>query len=79
MFNHPILIQLLAQDAIEQQRRAAQAHTAAVRTSKQSGSIRKTLASYLVRLGLRLDPAAGGSLSGGGLGAPARKEARRSA
>ena len=79
MFNHPILIQLLAQDAVDRHREAAQAHTAAGMTSKQSGSIRKTLASYLVRLGLRLDPAAGGSLSGGGLSAPARKEARRSA
>ena len=79
MFNHPILIQLLAQDATERHRKAAQAHAAASLTSKQSGSIRQTLASYLVRLGLRLDPAAGGSLSGGGLGASLGKEASRRA
>ena len=71
MFNHPDLLQLLAQDATERHRKAAQAH-AAGRPAKKSGSIRQTLASYLVRLGLRLDPAAGG-----GLGAPAREEARR--
>ena len=74
MFTHPDLMQLLAQDAIERDRNAAQTHAAAGRTAKQSGPIRQTVASYLVRLGLRLDPAAGG-----GLGAPAGKEARRSA
>ncbi len=79
MFNNPILIQLLAQDAIEQHRKAAQAHAAAALTSKQSGSIRQALASNLVRLGLRLDPAAGGDLGGGGLGASLGKEASRRA
>ncbi len=74
MFNHPILLQLLAEDAAEQHRREAQTHAAPGRTTKQSGSIRQMLASYLVRLGLRLDPAAGG-----GPGASARKEARRCA
>ena len=72
MFSHPILVQLLTQDAIERHRETAESHAAASLASKQSGSIRQTLASYLVRLGLRLDPAAGG-----GLGAPAREEARR--
>ncbi len=79
MFNHPVLTQLLAQDAIEQRRRAAQAHAAASLTTKPSGSIRQTLASHLVRMGLRLDPAAGGSLGGGGLGASLGKEASRRA
>ena len=74
MFNHPYLLQLLAQDAIEQRRNAAQTHAPAGRTAKEPGSIRQTLASYLVRLGLRLDPAEGGDL-----GASPRKEARRGA
>ncbi len=74
MFNHPTLLQLLAQDATEQHRKAAQTHAAAGRPPKESGSIRRTLASYLVRLGLRLDPAAGGDP-----GASVGKEARRCA
>ena len=74
MFNHPTLLQLLAQDAAEQHRRATQAHAAPGRTTGAARTARQTLASYLVRLGLRLDPAAGG-----GPGASARKEARRCA
>lgn len=74
MFNHPDLLKLLAHDAIERHRKAAQAHTAAGRPAGAARTARQTLASYLVRLGLRLDPAAGG-----GLGASAREEARRSA
>ncbi len=67
MFNHPTLLQLLAQDAAEQHRRAAQTHTAPARPAGAPSPVRQTLASYLVRLGLRLDPAAGG-----GPGASAR-------
>ncbi len=74
MFNNPTLLQLLAEDATNQHRRAAQTHPAASRTPKKSGPVRHALATYLVRLGLRLDPAAGG-----GPGASARKEARRCA
>ncbi len=73
MFNHPDLLQLMAEQAL-QERRAAQTHVPVGRKAKEPGSIRQTLASYLVRLGLRLDPAAGG-----GPGASARKEARRGA
>ena len=72
MFNHPDLLQLLAQDATDRHRQAALARAAAGRTAGTARTARQTLASYLVRLGLRLDPAAGG-----GLGAPAREEARR--
>ncbi len=74
MFNHPTLLQLLAQDAAEERRRAAQPHVSPARPTGTARTARQTLASYLVRLGLRLDPAAGG-----GPGASARKEARRCA
>ena len=74
MFNHPTLLQLLAQDAAEQHRRAAQTHTSPARPAGTAHTARQTLASYLVRLGLCLDPAAGG-----GSGASPRKEARRCA
>ena len=75
MFNHPDLLLLMTEQALQERyRNAAQTHAPADRTAKEPGSIRQTLASYLMRLGLRLDPAAGG-----GLGASARKEARRGA
>jgi len=74
MFNDPTLLQLLAQDVAEQHRLAAQTHSAPARPAGTARTARQALASYLVRLGLRLDPAAGG-----GPGAPTRKEARRCA
>ncbi len=74
MFNHPALLQLLAQDAAERHRNAAQTQAAPARPTGTASTARRTLASYLVRLGLRLDPAVGG-----GLGASAGKKARRCA
>ena len=72
MFNHPILIQLLAEQALQERRTAQPALPIHHETRDDSNAYKRALASYLVRLGLRLDPAAGG-----GLGAPAREEARR--
>ena len=75
MIYHPTLLQLLAQDAMrKQQDRVAQTHAAPARPAGAPSPVRHALASYLVRLGLHLDPAAGG-----GPGAAPRKEARRCA
>jgi len=74
MFDNPTVLQLLMQDATEQHRRAAQTRAATRRPAGAARTARQTLASYLVRLGLCLDPAAGGGLS-----ASPGKEARRCA
>ncbi len=69
MLNNPTLLELLARDATDGLRHPERSTRSPSATAAQKrpaggvrGSVRGTVASYLVRLGLRLDPAAGGDL-----------------
>ena len=71
---HPYIIELLAEQALQERRTAQPALPIDHKRHDDRNAFKRTLASYLVRLGLRLDPAAGG-----GLGASLGKEASRRA
>ncbi len=71
---HPYIIELLAEQALRERRTDQPAPPIDHETRDDRNAFKRTLASYLVRLGLRLDPAAGG-----GPGASDRTEARRTA
>lgn len=86
MIGNSTLLELLARDATDGARhpeRAKAAHSATRTGQQPAGGVRRgvrgTVASYLVRLGLRLDPAAGGDLGQPLSVRAAHTEARRGA
>ena len=74
-FNNWFMLEILANERVRDHARERQA-LSLVENDSRRGGIKRALAAAFVRLGLRLDPAAGEGLSGLEL-SPARREARR--
>lgn len=74
-FNNWIMLEILAAEQARDHAREQQPLSPVEHDSRRAG-IKRALAAAFVRLGLRLDPAAGEGLSGFEL-SPTRREARR--
>ncbi|MCH8993775.1 MAG: hypothetical protein IH959_02275 [Chloroflexi bacterium] len=74
-FNNWVMLEMLATEQAQDRARERGARSPEENESRRGG-IKRALAAAFVRLGLRLDPAAGEGLSGLEL-SPARREARR--